>query len=54
MALNVISQGTLMIDLGVNNRPIFAPNVSKEALTGLLNYLRVCFKTISFSEQWAI
>ena len=52
MAQKSISQGTLKVDIGINNRPILALNVSKEAYWMRLRYsVRYFTKMIVFKEH---
>ena len=56
MAPQTNSQETLHTDSGVNNLPIFAPNVPKEAFwAGLRHLLRECLlKSSVFKELGAV
>ena len=50
-----ISHETLQTDSVVNNWPIFAPNVPKDATwTGLRNYVWLCIKINGYKERWTI
>ena len=54
MTQKSLSQGTVKSDFGINNRPILALKVSKDAYCkGLLHFVRFFSKLLGFKEPWA-